>query len=125
MALRAAELRHVRVPVRTTRTLTLTLTLTALASEQQRQQQPLLGSGSSFRSMSSRGHGHVTEEKERVAERALSVVDNFPKADTCKVCPLSSSLSVSRFVFPFNVCSRHENFPAFCLTTTRISLRLF
>ena len=70
MALRAALLRHVRVPVRA-------LTLTGRTSEQS-----LSGFGSLFRSMSSHDD-HIT--KEEVIERVLSVVKSFPKVDPSKV----------------------------------------
>lgn len=71
MARRAAQIRHIRVPVRT-------LTITGRTLEQ-----PLLGSGSLFRSMSLHGHDHIAEE---VVETVFSVVDSFPKVDTSEVC---------------------------------------
>ncbi|KAF3445631.1 hypothetical protein FNV43_RR11243 [Rhamnella rubrinervis] len=72
MALRAALLRHVRVPVRA-------LNLTGRTSEQL-----LSGFGSLFRSMSSHGD-HITREE--VIERVLSVVKSFPKVDPSQVSP--------------------------------------
>ncbi|KAI4353056.1 hypothetical protein L6164_002034 [Bauhinia variegata] len=69
MALRAAILRHVRVPVQT-------LSLTAPKS---------IPWGSFLRSMSSHGDDHLS--KEEVIERVLSVVKDFPKVDPSKVTP--------------------------------------
>ncbi|KAK9274014.1 hypothetical protein L1049_018828 [Liquidambar formosana] len=63
-ALRAAMLRHIRVPVQT-------LTLTGCNS----QSRILCGS---LRSMSSHGDDHL--DKEEVIDRVLSVVKDFPKS---------------------------------------------
>ncbi|AES80452.1 putative Acyl carrier protein (ACP) [Medicago truncatula] len=64
MALRAAILRHVRIPIQSTPKL-----------------QPWNGS---IRSMSSHDD-HIT--KEEVVERVLSVIKDFPKVDPSKVTP--------------------------------------
>ncbi|XP_015866248.2 acyl carrier protein 1, mitochondrial [Ziziphus jujuba] len=69
MALRAAILRHVRVPVQI---------LAVRSSERS-----LFGAGSFFRSMSS--HGDDRPTKDEVTERVLSVVKDFPKVDPSKV----------------------------------------
>ncbi|XP_054782880.1 acyl carrier protein 1, mitochondrial-like isoform X1 [Prosopis cineraria] len=68
MALRAAILRHVRVPAQT---------LTRAAPK-------LNLCNGFFRSMSSH-HDHIT--KEEVTERVLSVLKDFPKLDPSKVNP--------------------------------------
>ncbi|XP_018854930.1 acyl carrier protein 1, mitochondrial-like [Juglans regia] len=72
MALRAAILRHVRVPVQT-------LTLIGL-----RLKRPV-PYGGSLRFLSSHGDDHLT--KEEVIDRVLSVVKSFPKVDPSKVTP--------------------------------------
>ncbi|OVA02473.1 Acyl carrier protein (ACP) [Macleaya cordata] len=71
MALRAAILGHIRVPVQT-------------LTQNGRILQPwnLLNSN---RSMSSHGDDHL--DKEEVIERVLSVVKSFPKVDPSKVTP--------------------------------------
>ncbi|KAK9144835.1 hypothetical protein Sjap_004738 [Stephania japonica] len=71
MALRAAMLRHLRLPVQT-------LTLN----------RPIHQSwffGNPTRSMSSHGDDHL--DREEVIERVLSVVKDFPKVDPSKVTP--------------------------------------
>ncbi|XP_061368550.1 acyl carrier protein 1, mitochondrial [Gastrolobium bilobum] len=65
MALRAAILRHVRVPLQTAPKL-----------------QPW---GGSLRFMSSHDDDHLT--KEEVIDRVLAVVKDFPKVDPSKVAP--------------------------------------
>lgn len=65
MALRAAILRHVRVPVQSA--------------------PKLLPWRGSLRFMSSHGDDHIT--KDEVIERVLSVVKDFPKVDPSKVTP--------------------------------------
>ncbi|KAK4592544.1 hypothetical protein RGQ29_016895 [Quercus rubra] len=72
MALRAAILRHVRVPVKT-------LTLTG------RKSQPWGSYGSSLRFLSSHGDDHLS--KDEVIERVLSVIKSFPKVDPSQVTP--------------------------------------
>ncbi|PON99808.1 Acyl carrier protein [Trema orientale] len=72
MALRAAVLRHVRVPIRT---LTLTLTGRTLGGS----------SSTAFLRWMSSHDDHIT--KEEVSERVLSVVKSFPKVDPSKVSP--------------------------------------
>ncbi|KAM3685621.1 hypothetical protein ACJW31_11G132500 [Castanea mollissima] len=74
MALRAAILRHVRVPVKT-----LTLTLTG------RKSQPWGPNGASLRFLSSHGDDHLS--KDEVIERVLSVIKSFPKVDPSQVTP--------------------------------------
>ena len=74
MALRAAILRHVRVPVKT-----LTLTLTGRIS------QPWGSYGASLRFLSSHGDDHLS--KDEVIERVLSVIKSFPKVDPSQVSP--------------------------------------
>ncbi|XP_050282650.1 acyl carrier protein 1, mitochondrial isoform X1 [Quercus robur] len=66
MALRAAILRHLRVPVKT-------LTLTG------RKSQPWGSYGASLRFLSSHGDDHLS--KDEVIERVLSVIKSFPKVD--------------------------------------------
>uniref|UniRef100_A0A5B7AB03 Acyl carrier protein n=1 Tax=Davidia involucrata TaxID=16924 RepID=A0A5B7AB03_DAVIN len=68
-ALRAAILRHIRVPV--AQTLTLNGSKLSLCS--------------TVRSMSSHGDDHL--DKEEVIERVLDVVKSFPKIDPSKVTP--------------------------------------
>ncbi|KAF5469916.1 hypothetical protein F2P56_010473 [Juglans regia] len=70
MALRAAMLRHVRVPVQT-----LIITGSKL--------QPRALYGGSLRFLSSHGDDHLT--KDEVIDRVLSVVKSFPKVDPSKV----------------------------------------
>ncbi|KAL4600250.1 hypothetical protein ACB098_11G135200 [Castanea mollissima] len=72
MALRAAILRHVRVPVKT-------LTLTG------RKSQPWGPNGASLRFLSSHGDDHLS--KDEVIERVLSVIKSFPKVDPSQVTP--------------------------------------
>ena len=72
MALRAAILRHVRVPVKT-------LTLTG------RKSQPWGPNGASLRFLSSHGDDHLS--KDEVIERVLSVIKSFPKVDPSQVSP--------------------------------------
>ncbi|XP_075644599.1 acyl carrier protein 1, mitochondrial [Castanea sativa] len=72
MALRAAILRHVRVPVKT-------LTLTG------RKSQPWGPNGASLRFLSSHGNDHLS--KDEVIERVLSVIKSFPKVDPSQVTP--------------------------------------
>ncbi|XP_043707654.1 acyl carrier protein 1, mitochondrial-like [Telopea speciosissima] len=71
MALRAAILRHIRVPVQTA-------TLDRLGSQ-------AWNLCNSIRSMSSHGDDHV--EGEEVIERVLDVVKCFPMVDPSKVTP--------------------------------------
>jgi hypothetical protein len=80
MALRAAILRHVRVPIQT-------LTLTGP------KRQVRGPNGGSLRFLSSHGDDHMT--KDDVIDRVLSVVKSFPKVDPSKVC------SDSHFLFHF------------------------
>ncbi|KAK6919896.1 Phosphopantetheine binding ACP domain [Dillenia turbinata] len=68
MAVRAAILRHIRVPV--------------MPSLRKSQTWSLLNS---LRSMSSHGDDHLN--KEEVIDRVLSVVKSFPKVDPSKVTP--------------------------------------
>ena len=77
MALRAAILRHVRVPVKT-------LTLTGQIS------QPWGSYGSSLRFLSSHGDYHLS--KDEVIERVLSVINSFPKVDPSQGSPSLSFL---------------------------------
>ena len=70
MALRAAILRHVRVPVKT-------LTGRIL--------QPWGSYGASLRFLSSHGDDHLS--KDEVIERVLSVIKSFPKVDPSQVSP--------------------------------------
>ncbi|XP_062173417.1 acyl carrier protein 1, mitochondrial [Alnus glutinosa] len=72
MALRAAILRHVRVPIQT-------LTLTGP------KRQVRGPNGGSLRFLSSHGDDHMT--KDDVIDRVLSVVKSFPKVDPSKVSP--------------------------------------
>ena len=72
MALRAAILRHVRVPVKT-------LTLAG------RKSQPWGLYGASLRFLSSHGDDHLS--KDEVIERVLSVIKSFPKVDPSQVSP--------------------------------------
>nr|POF09794.1 acyl carrier protein 1, mitochondrial [Quercus suber] len=72
MALRAAILRHVRVPVKT-------LTLTG------RKSQPWGPNCASLRFLSSHGDDHLS--KDEVIERVLSVIKSFPKVDPSQVTP--------------------------------------
>ncbi|XP_030966980.1 acyl carrier protein 1, mitochondrial [Quercus lobata] len=72
MALRAAILRHVRVPVKT-------LTLAG------RKSQPWGSYGASLRFLSSHGDDHLS--KDEVIERVLSVIKSFPKVDPSQVTP--------------------------------------
>ncbi|XP_050282651.1 acyl carrier protein 1, mitochondrial isoform X2 [Quercus robur] len=72
MALRAAILRHLRVPVKT-------LTLTG------RKSQPWGSYGASLRFLSSHGDDHLS--KDEVIERVLSVIKSFPKVDPSQVTP--------------------------------------
>ncbi|KAJ9680440.1 hypothetical protein PVL29_019691 [Vitis rotundifolia] len=69
MAMRAAILRHIRVPV------LQTLAPASTASHWQRWIRP----------MSSHGDDHL--QKEEVIERVLSVVKSFPKVDPSQVTP--------------------------------------
>lgn len=72
MALRAAIVRHVRVPIQT-------LTLTG-------QKPQVRGpTGGFLRFLSSHGDDHLT--KDEVIDRVLSVVKSFPKIDPSKVNP--------------------------------------
>ena len=90
MALRAALLRHVRIPIQT-------LTLTGRTT---------LGASSSttlLRWMSSHGDDHIT--KEEVIERVLSVVKSFPKVDPSKVSLIAHSVCFLRkFTFRSPSC---------------------
>ncbi|XP_059461236.1 acyl carrier protein 1, mitochondrial [Corylus avellana] len=72
MALRAAILRHVRVPIQT-------LTLTGPKPQVRGP------NGGSLRFLSSHGDDHLT--KGEVIDRVLSVVKSFPKVDPSKVDP--------------------------------------
>ncbi|KAF3954420.1 hypothetical protein CMV_020229 [Castanea mollissima] len=76
MALRAAILRHVRVPVKT-------LTLTG------RKSQPWGPNGASLRFLSSHGDDHLS--KDEVIERVLSVIKSFPKVDPSQTTQQSST----------------------------------
>ncbi|XP_042507424.1 acyl carrier protein 1, mitochondrial-like [Macadamia integrifolia] len=71
MALRAAILRHIRVPVQTA------------ALDRSRSQAWSLCN--SIRSMSSHGDDHL--DREEVIDRVLDVVKSFPKVDPSKVTP--------------------------------------
>lgn len=111
MALRAAILRHVRVPVQT-----LIITGSKL--------QPRALYGGSLRFLSSHGDDHLT--KDEVIDRVLSVVKSFPKVDPSKVClcashVLSDSLSFSVFSWKMSVwfpriCDQWEKNRAWCAT---------
>uniref|UniRef100_A0A7N2LEP1 Acyl carrier protein n=1 Tax=Quercus lobata TaxID=97700 RepID=A0A7N2LEP1_QUELO len=76
MALRAAILRHVRVPVKT-------LTLAG------RKSQPWGSYGASLRFLSSHGDDHLS--KDEVIERVLSVIKSFPKVDPSQLARSSTS----------------------------------
>lgn len=82
MALRAAILKHIRVPV------LQTLAPASTASNWQRWIRP----------MSSHGDDHL--QKEEVIERVLSVVKSFPKVDPSQVSFYSSHFSHFCFLFP-------------------------
>ncbi|KAK3430174.1 hypothetical protein EUGRSUZ_E01706 [Eucalyptus grandis] len=77
MAMRAAILRHIRLPARA-QTLAAAA---AAAAPRSWDRSPLGGS----RAMSSHGDDHLA--KEEVAERVLSVVKSFPKVDPATVTP--------------------------------------
>lgn len=88
MALRAAILRHIRVPVQT---------LAATRSKPQ----PQWSLRASLRLFSSHDD-HLT--KEEVIDRVLDVVKSFPKVDPSKVKFNSLYITSIFFQFPFFAC---------------------